>query len=150
MNDYTIEFKNEDLLVRDNLTSRVVHKLHFSIEYTADEIMFEPNNQYTCKPEIFINVNNINWKTSGWSIRNCICEDSQVYAIISSKTDANNNLCVVLKVEAGGYLMSSFELIYTDYFAEFIEKLKTECIVSANNEQSDRDTDDEEEDDDDL
>ncbi len=111
MDNYTLEFNGSKIIVKDYASNTMVYKMHFPL-FSPEEVTFTNMGA------------DFHWSRSGWEMRNCLSEDSQVYSTISCKQDSVGNLIVDFSTEFDGNV-SIFALKFSDKIIEFMNELKS-------------------------
>ena len=109
MENYTVELNGSKIIVKDYSSNSMVYKMNFPF-FSPEEIKLK-------------NIDDFNWSHSGWELRNCLSEDSQVYSTISCKQNNVGDLFVEFSTSFEGNV-SMFVLKYTDKIIDLMNEIK--------------------------
>lgn len=116
MDNYTVELNGSKIIVKDYSSNSMVYKMNFPL-HSPEEVRLITEEVKLTK------MNGFNWNRSGWEIRNCLSEDSQVYSTISCKQNNVGDLFVEFSSEFEGNV-STLVLKFSDRIIELMNEIK--------------------------
>ena len=116
MDNYIVELNGSKIIVKDVSSNTTVYKMNFPL-FSPEEIRLITDEVKLTK------IDGFHWGRSGWELRNCLSEDSQVYSTISCKQNNVGDLFVEFSSEFEGNV-STLVLKFSDKIIELMNEIK--------------------------